>query len=443
MKKLLLALGVKESQDKFLKRLVNENKDKKWTFNFIEIAVDKSGDLKHNAEKIGKGVESLEEDIDVIIAKETNPEAIDGHLTSLRILYEWMKGTRLKLTSPFDEMKSSFIGNEKTVEDLGKKLKQKRIDLLQKEFDNNKILIRDLLAYLRDGVSNDYGIIINMNSFEDFIEAKSKLKSFYPTKAKVLGAAATGQINDQFDLIANPLIKAKKLEEIKAKEQALLSKDLAKIAMDGDIDALENNLSALLLMIEEVDTFYENIKDSAIMQINNTKGNIKRQITVKEQEAAKKIEDDRINAIIDEYKKIDTSEMDIPGLSKLHYQMAEENIPELGGLVGDVYAKILELKNKALLDASKPNAEIEVSGGTYARQPVTMNNPTDGVGDTNPVSESTQKESMSKTYCLSESDINFLGALFVEAENEEIAKLEILNRVGAHLDMIDLEVQNG
>ena len=252
----------------FFETLKSQNKAKEWDINPINISF-KDGKVVHNAEQIKELVEVILSTSNDTLEDCKDMNTIDSLTFHQKLIYNWFIGTRKQLTEPFDKLKKEFTENEKLLKELDTKIKSKKDELLEKVYQKARIEIFKVLQNLSDEVIKEYAIEINLSIFEEFVNEKKKLKSMVLNTKENLGATNIKMITEKFNMVANPLIEAKQLQELKNKEQRLLSKELNKVVTSGENEDLKASLIDLRIIEDEISTYYSNIDNTAKSQIVN------------------------------------------------------------------------------------------------------------------------------------------------------------------------------
>jgi len=418
-------LSKQDSNKQFIEDLKEQNKNKDWKFSVIDINV-KDGAIVTNAKDIKIEVDKLDVSLREQIETIDSVEDIEAYETTLKVIFDWLKGTRIKLTSPLDEIKSEFTSNEKKINDLFPIMRDKKEQLLEEVYKVRRLDIFKEIQTLEDEIVETYpNFELNLEVFEDFADIKKKLKTFDIGKSG-LSAGAKKQIKEQFYLVVNPILEQIKLNEVKEREQKMLEIRLKDISTTGTIEALTESQTKVSALLDDVDVFFPNIKDSAKVQINTIINVIQGNIRTIEDNAKKdeaKILNDRKNLIrsefekpygqmglslkdvakiIEDFKAIDFSKYD--DLSSFASDIVEMQLTNLNKIK---YA--IEMSSKAKVEAAAP---VEV-----VRDPITKTN----------------------TYKLSAKDIETLNSITITAENQQMAKEIFIQRLSMHFQMSDLE----
>lgn len=433
----LQKLANAEKSKTFIDDLRKQNKAKVWDLNPIKINLD-GGIIKHNAEDIKKAVEVLETTLKTTLENTDRIDVVDGLSENLKVVTDWLKGTRLQVTEPFDKLKSSFTANERVLKDLAAVVKTKKDELLEETYKKARVKIFEELKKLVDELIEKSEIPINLNVFEDFAEVKKKLKSMIPNEKGKLGAASLKQIKEQFDMVANPLIEAKRVAAVKEKEHNVLTQQLSKMTVSGETQVLNETLESLRELYEQADMYYPNIKESAESQITSTANMIKANIKSNEkasQDAIQKQKDEET------LKRFDDG------------SCGNENIGTLVNLLNELEPLIIEMvyfKDIANSQWLKLKSKIDKLQNTELEK-IRQENTIEMGRDSNPshivdsevgivIQEDTQEQKTElKTFKLSETDINFLNDIKINAVNEVSAKEILISSLLSHLDMTELE----
>ena len=414
--------GAKDT-DTFLSELKEQNKLKVWDYNPIKIDFDK-GVIIHNAEDIKNAVGILYDTLTESLKNESDIDVIDGFESNLKIISDWLKGTRLKLTSPIDELKKEFIANENVLKSLSSDIKAKRDKVLEDVYKCRRVSIFNFIQILEDDL--EHNLNLDLRVFGAFADTKKILKGFDLNTKGVLSASAQKQIKEQFEMVVNPLIEAKKLNKAIEIENNILTKQLSLIKTSGTNEELNDSITSLNEMMEQVDLMFINIKDGAINQIKATINIVQANLKANE----KVIFDARLREedfkIYNQIKSLDYNTDDINVLSgvesKANDLLGQIHFSDVKSMIIDYVSsnisnKIVELKKQALKG-------FDIS--------------------TKDVPRETIKNTDMITYSLSEIDIEFLSTFKITANSQKEAKDILIARIGTHLSMCDLlEVRDG
>jgi len=407
-----------------LTKLKEQNKLKVWTDNPIQIDF-KNGGIVDNSNDLKKAVTILETTLKDSLSSTNSLDEVLMYKDNLNIVSTWLKGCRLQLTKPLDELKKSFTENEKVLDNLKDDIKLKEDSLLEEIYKVRRIHIFNEFQELEDNLG--FAIEVDFKVFESFADDKKKNKSFDVNTKGKLNAAAKEQILKQFHLVVDPIIKEKMLQEEKQKEQQLLTMQLSKIKTTGTNEDLESNIKELNLIEDTLDTYFPNIKDNAKSQILSLNKVIHDSINQNDKISKEQKQNLKDLAYIAAIGIIDTDNSDIVSLTALIEDI--QNCPDLNNMlpanrkkVSDIIssldARILELRNVKLRDVQVPKVEAAETPAIYPAGKETIE---------------------LKQYKLSESDIKFISEIKISAVDENVAIENMVNYIANHLAVSGLK----
>lgn len=427
----LKILANAEDSKTFIEDLRVQNKQKEWCLNPIKINLD-NGMIVHNAEEIKKAVEVLQKTLLETLSATNDLLVVESLNENLKVVSEWLKGTRLQVTKPFDELKSSFTDNEKILKGLVEDIKIKKDKLLEEVYRKARIKIFIEIQILADELYKIHKITLHFKIFEDFVNVKKKLKSMIPNEKGKIGAGALKQIKENFDLIANPLIDAKQLAEVKEKEHNILTQQISKIIIIGTDEILNNSIIELNQMMEQTSMYFQNIEESAKSQIKSTISIVTANIRTN----AKAIEYNKQKILDDEMIEIRSTFENSYGMMNLTIVQVQEYINKFTSFDFSIFSD--ENRNNARDIAThqiKNLNQIKYAIEQKAKE------------DEAPTEDNVPRETFEnlevthmqtgefKTFKLSEGDTYFLSKLTVDALSEEEAKEQLTNIVSNHIQM--------
>lgn len=403
----------------FFKKLSEQNKLKVWSNSPIKIGFT-DGKLIHNADEIAVEINNLSEFINKNIEQSDSVEDIIVMEAQTSILYKWLIGTRQQATKPLDELKTSFTASEK---------KLKNIDFSSKINELNKAIYTKRRKAIYD-VFQSYLILnsdleIDMRLFNDFIETKMKLKIFNLNKSGELSASATKQIDEQFSLVANPLIEIKEKSERADKERLRLSKYIQDL-QDFELDVQLKKLNEKILDVKED---YELISIEAEQRFKTEIALINTNIRNRELENKEKVSesaDKEIAELISSYSYVNRSLEEVEKDLCLIKNDRDRLVSV--GYIASVNYKVKDIEqhinNERAIQAEKIRIERE--------QQQTL--------DIDKSLEDKMDEVLDEyyTYKLNKDDVEFIGLAEVEASSEDEAKGKMLEQFKIHLDFIEL-----
>lgn len=406
----------------FFELLSKQNKEKVWKHNPIKVSIE-DGIFIHNAEEIKSAVTDLVSFADKKIADAKTVDDVEAMKKQTNIIKDWLLGTRKQITEPFDKLKSAFTESEKSLSKIDFKTK---IDALNEAvYKKRRASIIKELEHLIN--SSEYiKDEITMKHFESFIEIKKKIKVFDLNTKLELSATAKKQVKEQFELITEPLVKAKQLEQKTNTEHNNLAIQIAQI---NELD-LDKKISAFEGMLHNVEMSFEVIQASAKASINTQIALAKTAIKVKEQEARQKQEADLDEPIMVQIRGINLQDESISSLENTLNLASQDRdrlksdglIVEANYILKNVENRISELKHQEILKQQQ-EAPQEIAQETQQEE-ITPK----------PIVEHTDSK-----FRLSEEDVQIVRLFAVEADTEDEAKEMMVEEFRFHLSMIELK----
>jgi len=402
-----------------LSSLKKQNKDKVWTDRIINLKVDDKGNFIHNAEDITKAVKSGIEVLENNIKTTNSLDDLALWKSNLKVLIDWISGTRLESTSIMDNLKKELIIPEQLLKKMNDPLKEKEDELNEKIYMIRKSSIIDYFETL----SKELEFEIDLNVFDSFCDLKKKTKVFDLNKSEKLSAAAIKQIEDEFKKFVDPIIEEKRLNAIIEKEQKFLTKELSLILTSGTNEILEKSLIALDKIKMSIDTDYSSLKEYANMQINNTIDLVNNSILNNKRFEKQTIQNEKDIKFLNSLDEID---MDSKVISYLELMLQS-------------IEKYEDLDNMIPSNRDKANKKIAALDGLILELRRFEMNKKAPIKKETPKVENVPTISTEKSYKLSSDTIELLSELTAYANNEDEAKENIINSIRAILDMEGLE----
>ena len=347
----------------FLAEIKEQNKLKVWVSSPIKIEI-KEGHLWSNNVEIADIVTNAKQTLESTI-KTLDLNQVIQQSEDLKIITDYIKGNRINLTTPFDNMKKSFTASESILVDMQKTLKAKSEELQEEIYKVRKVNIANEFQVLKDDLKSEFDLNIDLKVFEDFMNTKKKAKVF-DLNSKGLSSSAKKQIKEQFDLVANPLIEAKKQRDIVDKEQQFLTKELSSIKTMGTDEELQNSIKELNVIDANIKTLYSNV-NNAKSQVTNLMQLVQNGIKANEKNSAEIMQDMDDNIVLDSMSEIDFESDDFEYLLRIleRYEnnpkfvnMLEKNNKKYRNNITKIDNRIKKLKEKALLESQQPKEGI-------------------------------------------------------------------------------------
>jgi len=267
MKNAITALGKLSGKDplKLLEELRKQNKAKVWSISPIQISVQGSNIIE-NSEQVKTIVEMMKTHKEDVCKNALDLVEVENTKENISVVLTWFKGTRIQLTKPLDDIKSNFTALENEMDELIKGLKKKEDEIKEKDYKIAEKAICDELGKLLDNSLAKP----DQNIFNDFIENKRKNKGMIPNDKGKLPAASLKTIKEQFDLVAEPMLKQIELDVKKKQQSQAFDLYLDGITVTGSVDHLEANIVSLGQLKMRIDELYPDIKDECHRRIENT-----------------------------------------------------------------------------------------------------------------------------------------------------------------------------
>ena len=407
-----LAKTDKKDED-FFKELEQQNKEKSWSFNPIEVHVE-NGILVHNAEEVNKAIKSLVVFIDKKIKTAKSVEDVEAMKKQSSTIHLWIEGSRKKITSPFDKLKTSFTDSEKLIKNID--FKTKIDELNEKVYKLRRASIIKELETLIGEVELESTLDIKV--FEYFIDAKKKIKVFDLNTKDKLSAVAKKQVKEEFDKMVTPLIEAAQRQKDMQREHSQFAAQINQIKA-LPIEQRETQFEILRQNIEEQ---YTQIKESANAAVVAEIAQVKTQMRVAKEEEDRQVQQDLDEPILQEMQKINAHSEDLAYLEQTLTLASQDRDRIKSGslrtqanyILQGVEQQIKLLKQRAIL-APPPPLELQEQ-------------------NTQEVDEIVQDGK----YRLSEEDIEFMRSFRVEADSEDDAKVKMIEAIEMHFSMVEL-----
>jgi hypothetical protein len=294
-----------DSAEKFWELIKQENKEKKWSVTPVKIEF-RDGKIIENSEQVKKLVELMQNWAENEL-KIDDVGTIDKDTTIVRTVFEWFSGSRKQVTKGFDEIKKNFTTIETDIKNIGLAFKQRKEELLEKEYQNREAAILAELKMELHSIKEEYGVEISANLFSDFIAQKRKTKVL--TDTGKLTKKIRDEIKAKVREILEPILKEREAQRLKEQDLQKLTLDLQDININAlFIDELENSKTKLQQLLNTAEMRYPNAVQEAESQIKANirlvEANIARLKAEQEKEVLKKAEEERKAAELKKQEEI-------------------------------------------------------------------------------------------------------------------------------------------
>jgi len=436
-----------------------QNKAKAWNTRLLTLSVDNKGNFVHNANEIKSAVSRGMEVLKANIELTNSLDELEMYNDTLNTLFLWIQGTRKESTSNMDQLKKVLSEPEKLLSDMKPLLKEKIEKLNEEIFKIRRINIFNEFQTLEDE-SELNECDINFEVFNSFADEKKKTKTYDLNKSGNLSAAAKTAIKQQFDLVANPIIEARKLSKLKEKEQNLLTLQLSKIETSGTNEELQLSINELNSIEDTLDTYFPNIKDNAKSQILSLNKIIHNAIDQNDRISKENAQNEKDLNFISAVSVVDIDNTsDINSLTSLLADL--ENYEDLNNMLpkNKRTAKDLIIKLDTKIQTLKQNELKNIYVPIEKAAPVELKNdckidpiPKEVIEEHNdyfddvvnheihPVGKETiEVKTELKQFKLSDKDIKFISEIKISAVDNLSAVGMLIEYISNHLDFCGLE----
>jgi len=241
-----------------------ENKSKCWSNSVIKVDIVDNKFIT-NANEIEVVIKSASEKVIDFVENTTSVLEVTAKADEIKLITDWLIGTRRELTQPFDMLKKSFTKNEDMLKKMLNLCKDKIEILNENIFIKRAEAINEKFQIL----INDDKLDINLSVFSQFVMNKRRLQAYKLNNTGLLSNTAHKHIQAEYNLVALPLKELREKAILQEKEQSDLSTKLASIKTNGSFEELSEQLVILSTIRDSINFMYPNNCNSAISQVAN------------------------------------------------------------------------------------------------------------------------------------------------------------------------------
>lgn len=403
------------SGDDFVKNIAEWNKQKAYPFSPIHIEIG-TGGVKDNSAEIGALIQNIEVCVNDVTKNTLDVETVEDTKKIIAEIGKFLIEARKIQTNPLASITKNYTQHESKFNDFNRELTKKIDEINEREYQKAEVAIKDYFMeqIIGQGLQDD----IHLGMFADFFENKRKNKIF--TDKGALSKAIKDQVLEAIRIAHEPIKTAKELEAKKELQSKQFEMYLENIPADGASNVLEASITSLIRMEQTVNDLYPDIADHCRRSIANKKARCEANIRANEAIAQKEAVQNADLELMSRVETIKTSSQNMLAgteeLSALH--------KELQG----IYTKLVFAENKEKVK------EIGVS----IKQRISEMEKAEIEQSVKVVQDSPKTAQQTKKYMISIHDLEPLTFAKIEAENEEEAKIKMVERFEMHLSMVQL-----
>lgn len=407
--------------DNVVETITNWNKEKTYPVSLIEIKIDANG-VTDNSKIIGELVDKIDVSVQDTIKNSLDLESVLDMKKTVSEIGKYLSETRKIQTNPLKDIVSSYTAHEAKFKTFNDDLTKKIDAINELEYQKAEKAIREYFNHL---LSSDENKVINVDMalFDSFIQAKRKTKVTLDGKLNegTLTKKAKDEIAEQVRLAIEPIKQARALEEKRNLQSMQFKNAMNMVKIDGTNAEIESAINNLTSMLANIENLYPDIIDYCKRDIDNqikfAEANIKANNAIAERNAVQNADKELMEQYETIYQFVNSGSPIFKDVYKNYVSVLRGIYPQLKFAENQEKVKALGAKLSHIVSEIEKE-EIQQSLTPTPREDITIQN--------------------HHIFLVSIEDLEVMAGMEIQADSEDEAKDELVERFKAHLSMIDL-----
>ncbi|MCB5278925.1 MAG: hypothetical protein LHW59_05345 [Candidatus Cloacimonetes bacterium] len=411
----------KQDSKNMVETITTWNKEKIYPVSLIDINISSDG-VKDNSADIGELVDKIEVSVQDTIKNSLDLESVLDMKKTVAEIGKYLSETRKIQTNPLKDIVSSYTAHESRFTKFNTELTAKIDAINELEYQKAEKAIREYFSEVL-GSDENKDIEIEMALFDSFIQAKRKTKVTLDGKLNegALTKKAKDEIIEQVRLAIEPIRKAKELEAKRSLQSMQFENALNMVKIDGTNTEVESAINSLTSMLVNIENLYPDIIDYCKRAIDNkisfAEANIKANNAIAERNAVQNADKELMEQYEIIYQFVNSGSPIFKDVYKNYISVLRGIYPQLKFTENQEKVKAFGAKLSHIVGEIEKE-EIQQSLAPTPREDITIQN--------------------HHTFLVSIEDLEVMAGMEIQADSEDEAKEELVERFKAHLSMIDL-----